>query len=54
MMNRLNYYFLKRTVAALAIATITLMGASIAAQADYIPPGGEPPTGRTSTSGMSL
>ena len=53
-MNRLNFYFLKRTAAVFAIAIITLMGTSIAAQADYIPPGGEPPTGRTSTSGMSL
>lgn len=48
------YYFLSRTAVVVAIAAATLAGASLSAQADYVPPGGEPPTGRTSTSGMRL
>ncbi len=51
--NYLSPIFLRAT-ALVAITAAALAGGSMSAQADYVPPGGEPPTGRTSTSGMSF
>lgn len=46
------HHLLLRTTAVLTISISALASIAISAQADYVPPGGEPPTGRTSTSGM--
>lgn len=48
------YDVFARTVVVLAIAIAAWAQTSHLAFADYDPPGGEPPTGRTSTSGMRL